>query len=153
MSGIIRFSHNPLPLQNFGSMPVFSLIYVAGLPCLVHESFSDETLEELKNWFKDESLSFSLQVITHPVINLIQQGSTLVNRQEPLSPFFVLNCTHHPSVFSACNFPMHSRAWLFYTWQKIFSACFLLPNVFRDKHEKKHIKPSLHMVNQICIEH
>ena len=90
-------------------------------------------------------------MITHPVIDLIQQGSTLVNSQEPVSPFLALNCTSFIYVFSL-QFPHASRAWLFYTWQKIFSACLLLPTVFRDKHEENH-KPALHMVNQICIEH
>ena len=36
--------------------------------------------------------------------------------------------------------------------KKVFSACLLLPTVFRDKDEENH-KPALHKVNQLCIEY
>ena len=35
--------------------------------------------------------------------------------------------------------------------KKILTAHFLLPTMFRDKHEENH-KPALHKVNQLCIE-
>ena len=50
-----------------------------------------------------------------PGLNFGEQTETII-----CLPFLLQNADHS-SVFSACNFPMHFGAWLFYTWEKEYS--------------------------------